>query len=764
MAQIMVKPLDPGSGKKKKETAAEKTQQRKTAVAGGNLSAAGKKQIQSFVESFNARHGKNTPLALYDLDAGQKEIETLEEAIRKLEQEKFLATYGAMRGTYLAPPVSSFDAAANNAALAVLQEELSGKTRAYNLAKRYQEAVAYEDTLYRADFDQFDDYKPSDDVLYNWINDPAYRESYEASYQRIPNPNARKSRYARRGYDRMSESEIAIYNYYYAKEGKKAAQKYLDSIQETLNGRIAEDLYGRVRGNTGQELVFGVTAGFNQAGSGLANFFNVGDDYIARTPYEIASSKVREDLTDNGGKLPDWLGGASLGQVAHDLISNAAYVAPSTLVSYATGMPMAGNVLSGISAAGNAYQQTLNEGFDKGQAKGYGILVGTSEVLLEKYLGGISAYGGNKLGKAAMENLSNVDEALKMVAKTLGGGVSEFREEYLQEMLDPVFRHITLKTEEEMDPLSPDALYAGFLGALLGSGVESVDAVVKGLPVDFGDIGFATDAFQEKTPAAAFEDAEFADLLEGLEGLEGWERLKSLPEAEQEAFIESLFNEDSVDTPEENTPAAAEEIINPGEEISQADADLAVEESAKHDKIEMGAVTDNFDRKIRLTESTEDLQKTNPNYEKKEYQWRNNCQRCVPTYEMRRRGYKVTAKPILKKVSEDFLANNYTAAWENQDRIWCMQENGLQQIKKQMAAWGDGARAEISITWKNSGTGHVFVAEQRNGVTVFIDPQTGNADCSRYFENVVKGKTNILRIDNNSPSDFILDCCENGGG
>ena len=618
MAYAMVKPPDAG-GKKKKETAAEKTQQQtKTASAGGSLSATGKKQIQSYIESFNARHGKNTALALYDLDAGQKEIDTLRDAIRKLEQEKFLASYGAMRGTYLAPPVSSFDAAANNAALAALQEELSGKTRAYNLAKRYQQSVFYEDSMKNEDFDQFDDYKPSDNVLYNWINDPSYRESYEASYQRIPNPNARKSRYARRGYDRMSESEIAIYNYYYAKEGKKAAEKYLDTIQETLNGRIAEDLYGRVRENTGQELVFGVTAGFNQAGSGLANFFNVGDDYIARTPYEIASSKVREDLADNGVKLPDWLGGASAGQVAYDLISNAAYVAPSTLVSYATGIPMAGNVLSGISTAGNAYNQALNEGFAKDQARDYGILVGTSEVVLNKLLGGISAYGGNKLGNKALQNLTNVGKTLKMVAKTLGGGLSEIPEGHLQAALETMLRNIVLKTDEKVDFLSPEMLYSDLLSALTGIGVESVDAAIKGLPVDFDDIDFTTDtseyaefaeifedldgwehlkslpkaeqeafiasltvdALEEGKPATALEDsdyAEFAEIFDGLEGTEGWERLKSLPEAEQEAFIETLFDEEPV---EAETPVTTEEIINPETEISRTE-DLPVEETTE---------------------------------------------------------------------------------------------------------------------------------------------------------------------------------------
>ena len=191
--------------------------------------------------------------------------------------------------------------------------------------------------------------------------------------------------------------------------------------------------------------------------------------------------------------------------------------------------------------------------------------------------------------------------------------------------------------------------------------------------------------------------------------------------------------------------------------------ELPLENSVKSGKMEVGGVLDNFDRKIRVTEFTEDLVKTNPNYETKEYKWQNNCQRCVPTYEMRRRGLKVTAKPIPTKVENDNLAKNYTLAWKNQERVWCMQGNGLQQIKAQMAAWGDGSRAEVSVAWTKD-EGHVFVAEQRDGTTVFLDPQSGDTDCSRYFNKALKGMTNILRIDNNSPSDLILECCENGGG
>ena len=66
------------------------------------------------------------------------------------------------------------------------------------------------------------------------------------------------------------------------------------------------------------------------------------------------------------------------------------------------------------------------------------------------------------------------------------------------------------------------------------------------------------------------------------------------------------------------------------------------------------------------------------------------------------------------------------------------------------------------VVWKN-GDAHVFVAEQVNGETIFIDPQNSSADASKYFGSASKGFTSILRIDNNKPTEVILDCCDNGG-
>lgn len=368
-------------------------------------------------------------------------------------------------------------------------------------------------------------------------------------------------------------------------------------------------------------MLFGAAAGVDGFESDVRSVFNFGDDYIPPTAHQIASSKVREDLEDVGVKLPDWLGGASVGQVAYDAITTAANAAPSLLVSYATGIPMAGNVLSGINTAGNAYNQALNEGFAKDQARDYGILVGTSEVVLNKLLGGISAYGGNKLGNKALQNLTNVGKTLKMVAKTLGGGLSEIPEGHLQAALETMLRNIVLKTDEKVDFLSPEMLYSDLLSALTGIGVESVDAVVKGLSAEsttmdsstkdsdyaeFADIlnepedlenfkylaslpkaeqeafisSLTVDALEEGKPATALEDAEFADILSEPEDLENFKHMASLPKAEQEAFIDSLFEEDSLDALEENSLATVEEIVNPEAEISRTE-DLPVEESTE---------------------------------------------------------------------------------------------------------------------------------------------------------------------------------------
>jgi len=190
-------------------------------------------------------------------------------------------------------------------------------------------------------------------------------------------------------------------------------------------------------------------------------------------------------------------------------------------------------------------------------------------------------------------------------------------------------------------------------------------------------------------------------------------------------------------------------------------------EKAENDDIIASGVTDNFDRKTRPAEIAEDLAAVNPNYDLgNEYQ--QNCQRCVPAYELRRRGYDVTAKPAMVTESgdlsrEDTLAKN--GRWFLgifQDIQWYSGGTGRDTslIDKSMSKWGDGARSEVYIQWETGGA-HVFIAEQVNGKTIFIDPQSGKKNCEYYFTSAKSGTILFARIDNLEFTDLIEECVQN---
>ena len=318
-----------------------------------------------------------------------------------------------------------------------------------------------------------------DDLTYEYINNQnGIRDEIKHKARAYSKD---ETSFEKKGYDYMTEDEVGLYNYYYAMGGKDSAEAYLDTIQKDLLDRKATGIYEPIKGKTGAELVFGVEAGLDQFKSGIKGAVRAvkGDDsYVSPSAIQIASQMVREDLADDGAKLPSWLGGASLGQVGYDAITTTANMAPSIAVGMLN--PNLGTAALGVSAGGSAYQEALNEGYSVDQARGYGILSGASEIVMEKVLGGISAYGGNALGKFFTQNMKNADTALKRIAKKLGGSMlSEFSEEYLQEVLTPVFKNLTLGTDEEVKLVSAEALYAGFLGAITGGIMEGPQAIAN---------------------------------------------------------------------------------------------------------------------------------------------------------------------------------------------------------------------------------------------------------------------------------------------
>ncbi len=174
-----------------------------------------------------------------------------------------------------------------------------------------------------------------------------------------------------------------------------------------------------------------------------------------------------------------------------------------------------------------------------------------------------------------------------------------------------------------------------------------------------------------------------------------------------------------------------------------------------------------FIRKVAQFTRDEDLKAVNPNYVTGAPEWTRNCQRCVSAYEARRRGYDVTAKPRILDGTDRLPVMNDPQGWptvyQNYELIQCSSNSGAgtgRKVEKKMQEWGDGARAIVRVRWKHGG-GHVFIAEQLDGETRFIDPQTGRTDASSYFERVKKNGTYVMRIDNLEFTDRIKECCKN---
>lgn len=155
----------------------------------------------------------------------------------------------------------------------------------------------------------------------------------------------------------------------------------------------------------------------------------------------------------------------------------------------------------------------------------------------------------------------------------------------------------------------------------------------------------------------------------------------------------------------------------------------------------------------------DDIRNTNPKYEMTP-SYQKNCAKCVPTYEMRRRGYNVEAQAFDNDNDEMFM--DWTKAFENEIKIKC---SGVNDIERIMEVWEDGSIAEVSIMFNNdSDIGHVFVAEKIDGVVRFLDPQTNEMDVSYYFTQAAEDSIIIARIDNLKPSKYIKMCCKKKEG
>ena len=136
----------------------------------------------------------------------------------------------------------------------------------------------------------------------------------------------------------------------------------------------------------------------------------------------------------------------------------------------------------------------------------------------------------------------------------------------------------------------------------------------------------------------------------------------------------------------------------------------------------------------------------NPRFhEGREFQ--TNCQRCVQTYELARRGYDVEARPLPAHLTRSDMWGTEIYKSPNggsASLAFRMQE---QEVKRQIANAPTGARFVIYAKW-NRDEAHVFVAEKTAGGIRYVDPQNPSINASEYFAQGQPGCFGLLRTDN----------------
>ena len=150
-----------------------------------------------------------------------------------------------------------------------------------------------------------------------------------------------------------------------------------------------------------------------------------------------------------------------------------------------------------------------------------------------------------------------------------------------------------------------------------------------------------------------------------------------------------------------------------------------------------------MNKKQKPTTIDQDIKACNPKFNGLMNGYVNNCTNVTMTYELRRRGYDVTAKPLFGGRPTDEINKMFgnpkiammTPSYERGNKI-----KPADQIRTSIGDQPKGARGAIRVTFKEGGMGHIFNWEMVGGSVRFIDAQ----DSGRKGEKLLNSRSNKL--------------------
>lgn len=169
-------------------------------------------------------------------------------------------------------------------------------------------------------------------------------------------------------------------------------------------------------------------------------------------------------------------------------------------------------------------------------------------------------------------------------------------------------------------------------------------------------------------------------------------------------------------------------------------------------------------RKTREMDVREDSAETNPGYGSTP-RYGINCVHVVNAYELRRRGYDVTATPLpLALGNSGRNSQEALSRWRDPEgKVRHLETVTKRQLIKTVDEWPPGARGWVTIRWGRDygGGGHIFAVERTtNGVT-WVEAQKG-VTLDRVETYLARSKTGkdvlrVVRVDDLTPEDGVLE-------
>lgn len=199
---------------------------------------------------------------------------------------------------------------------------------------------------------------------------------------------------------------------------------------------------------------------------------------------------------------------------------------------------------------------------------------------------------------------------------------------------------------------------------------------------------------------------------------------------------------------------------------------MAVGASMKSKKVEKIRAKSQVDKKtgfhIKDSEMSEkeDMNMVNPQFANFDRNTKNNCMLCTTAYDMRRRGYEVSAKKAstgyqmedaLKwykgaKLETSVALNKNATLKETSKAAFGFNKGLTNKVTADLLKQGEGARGNLIMIWDKFGSGHSVVYEVQNGKVVLRDCQS-----NRVYKNPnsLLGSSlaaSYIRLDNLEPN------------